>query len=98
MNYGIGTMIKKLSLCALSVIAALPISMSAYAADGDMQLQQVLMLSLWMNNETFTSLAYLWHALGAVFAFHSKSLSYDVDRLKPTATLSAGAAPNVDCR
>ena len=38
-------MIKKLSLCALSVIAALPIGMSAYAADGDMQLQQVLMLS-----------------------------------------------------
>ncbi|QDY41571.1 bifunctional glucose-1-phosphatase/inositol phosphatase [Candidatus Pantoea soli] len=45
MNYGIGTMIKKLSLCALSVIAALPVGMSAYAADGDMQLQQVLMLS-----------------------------------------------------
>ncbi|KTS33297.1 glucose-1-phosphatase [Pantoea dispersa] len=45
MNYGIGTMIKKLSLCALSVIAALPMGMSAYAADGDMQLQQVLMLS-----------------------------------------------------
>ncbi|MBD9659337.1 bifunctional glucose-1-phosphatase/inositol phosphatase [Pantoea sp. PNT03] len=38
-------MIKKLSLCALSVIAALPMGMSAYAADGDMQLQQVLMLS-----------------------------------------------------
>lgn len=38
-------MIKKLSLCALSVIAALPVGMSAYAADGDMQLQQVLMLS-----------------------------------------------------
>lgn len=38
-------MIKKLSLCALSVIAALSMGMSAYAADGDMQLQQVLMLS-----------------------------------------------------
>jgi len=38
-------MIKKLSLCALSVIAALPVGMTAYAADGDMQLQQVLMLS-----------------------------------------------------
>ena len=38
-------MIKKLSLCALSVIAALPMGMSAYAADGNMQLQQVLMLS-----------------------------------------------------
>ena len=38
-------MIKKLSLCALSVIAALPMGMSAYAAEGDMQLQQVLMLS-----------------------------------------------------
>ncbi|MFJ5158152.1 bifunctional glucose-1-phosphatase/inositol phosphatase [Pantoea sp. NPDC088449] len=38
-------MINKLSLCALSVIAALPMGMSAYAADGDMQLQQVLMLS-----------------------------------------------------
>ncbi len=38
-------MIKKLSLCALSVIAALPVSLSATAAEGDMQLQQVLMLS-----------------------------------------------------
>ncbi|MDF7648034.1 bifunctional glucose-1-phosphatase/inositol phosphatase [Erwiniaceae bacterium L1_54_3] len=38
-------MIKKLSLCALSVIAALPMGMSAYAAEGDMQLQQVLVLS-----------------------------------------------------
>ncbi|QHM70535.1 bifunctional glucose-1-phosphatase/inositol phosphatase [Mixta intestinalis] len=38
-------MIKKFSLCALSVIAALPIGFSAQAADGDLQLQQVLMLS-----------------------------------------------------
>ncbi|WP_313685868.1 bifunctional glucose-1-phosphatase/inositol phosphatase [Pantoea sp.] len=38
-------MIKKLSLCALSVIAALPMGMAAQAAEGDMQLQQVLMLS-----------------------------------------------------
>jgi len=38
-------MIKKLSLCALSVLAALPIGTMAQAADGDMQLQQVLMLS-----------------------------------------------------
>lgn len=38
-------MIKKLSLCALSVIAALPVGFSAHAADGDLQLQQVLMLS-----------------------------------------------------
>lgn len=38
-------MIKKLSLCALSVIAALPLGFSAQAADGDLQLQQVLMLS-----------------------------------------------------
>lgn len=38
-------MIKKLSLCALSVLAALPIGMAAQAADGDMQLQQVLMFS-----------------------------------------------------
>ncbi|URQ62098.1 bifunctional glucose-1-phosphatase/inositol phosphatase [Pantoea alhagi] len=38
-------MIKKLSLCALSVIAALPLGFSAHAADGDLQLQQVLMLS-----------------------------------------------------
>lgn len=38
-------MIKKLSLCALSVLAALPIGMTAHAADGDMQLQQVLMFS-----------------------------------------------------
>ncbi|QHM75986.1 Glucose-1-phosphatase [Mixta theicola] len=38
-------MIKKLSLCALSVIAALPIGFSAQAADGDLQLQQVLILS-----------------------------------------------------
>ena len=45
MNYGMGTMIKKLSLCALSVVAALPVSLSATAAEGDMQLQQVLMLS-----------------------------------------------------
>ncbi|ORM59029.1 bifunctional glucose-1-phosphatase/inositol phosphatase [Pantoea brenneri] len=42
---GIGTMIKKLSLCALSVLAALPVGTVAFAADGDMQLQQVLMLS-----------------------------------------------------
>lgn len=38
-------MIKKLSLCALSVLAALPIGMAAQAAEGDMQLQQVLMFS-----------------------------------------------------
>ena len=38
-------MIKKLSLCALSAIAALPLGFSAQAADGDLQLQQVLMLS-----------------------------------------------------
>lgn len=38
-------MIKKLSLCALSVIAALPLGFSAQAAEGDLQLQQVLMLS-----------------------------------------------------
>ena len=38
-------MIKKLSLCALSVLAALPIGMAAHAAEGDMQLQQVLMFS-----------------------------------------------------
>ncbi|MBS6056862.1 bifunctional glucose-1-phosphatase/inositol phosphatase [Mixta calida] len=38
-------MIKKLTLCALSVIAALPLGFSAQAADGDLQLQQVLMLS-----------------------------------------------------
>ncbi|AMG58168.2 bifunctional glucose-1-phosphatase/inositol phosphatase [Pantoea vagans] len=38
-------MIKKLSLCALSVLAALPVGTVAFAADGDMQLQQVLMLS-----------------------------------------------------
>jgi glucose-1-phosphatase len=38
-------MIKKLSLCALSVIAALPLGFSAQAADGDLQLQQILMLS-----------------------------------------------------
>jgi glucose-1-phosphatase len=38
-------MIKKLSLCALSVLAALPVATVAFAADGDMQLQQVLMVS-----------------------------------------------------
>jgi glucose-1-phosphatase len=38
-------MIKKLSLCALSVLAALPVGTVALAAEGDMQLQQVLMLS-----------------------------------------------------
>jgi len=38
-------MIKKLSLCALSVLAALPAGTVAFAAEGDMQLQQVLMLS-----------------------------------------------------
>ncbi|MDL4913438.1 MAG: bifunctional glucose-1-phosphatase/inositol phosphatase [Enterobacterales bacterium endosymbiont of Blomia tropicalis] len=38
-------MIKKLSLCALSVLAALPIGAVAQAADGGMQLQQVLMVS-----------------------------------------------------
>ncbi|MGK3140894.1 bifunctional glucose-1-phosphatase/inositol phosphatase [Pantoea sp. C2G6] len=38
-------MIKKLSLCALSVLAALPAGTVAFAADGNMQLQQVLMLS-----------------------------------------------------
>ncbi|WP_313699706.1 bifunctional glucose-1-phosphatase/inositol phosphatase [Pantoea sp.] len=38
-------MIKKLSLCALSVLAALPVGTVAFAAEGDMQLQQVLMLS-----------------------------------------------------
>ncbi len=38
-------MIKKLSLCALSVIAALPLGFVAQAADGDLQLQQVLMFS-----------------------------------------------------
>ncbi|ARF49610.1 bifunctional glucose-1-phosphatase/inositol phosphatase [Pantoea stewartii subsp. stewartii DC283] len=42
---GIGTMIKKLSLCALSVLAALPIGTLAHAADNEMQLQQVLMFS-----------------------------------------------------
>ena len=38
-------MIKKLSLCALSVLAALPVSLSVRAAENDMQLQQVLMFS-----------------------------------------------------
>ncbi|MFB6324648.1 bifunctional glucose-1-phosphatase/inositol phosphatase [Pantoea deleyi] len=38
-------MINKLSLCALSVLAALPVGTVALAADSDMQLQQVLMLS-----------------------------------------------------
>lgn len=38
-------MIKKLSLCALSVLAALPIGTLAHAADNEMQLQQVLMFS-----------------------------------------------------
>ena len=38
-------MINKLSLCALSVLAALPVGTVALAAEGDMQLQQVLMLS-----------------------------------------------------
>ncbi|MEZ3498145.1 bifunctional glucose-1-phosphatase/inositol phosphatase [Pantoea sp. KPR_PJ] len=38
-------MIKKLSLCALSVLAALPVGMTAHAAESDMQLQQVLMFS-----------------------------------------------------
>lgn len=38
-------MIKKLSLCALSVIAAFTSGVSAQAAEGDMQLQQVLLFS-----------------------------------------------------
>ncbi|WP_312241711.1 bifunctional glucose-1-phosphatase/inositol phosphatase [Pantoea sp.] len=38
-------MIKKLSLCALSVIAALTSGVCAQAAEGDMQLQQVLLFS-----------------------------------------------------
>lgn len=38
-------MIKKLSLCALSVVAALTSGISVQAAEGDMQLQQVLLLS-----------------------------------------------------
>ncbi|WP_017349761.1 bifunctional glucose-1-phosphatase/inositol phosphatase [Pantoea sp. A4] len=38
-------MIKKLSLCALSVIATLPLGFAAQAAESDMQLQQVLLLS-----------------------------------------------------
>ncbi|MBP2170670.1 glucose-1-phosphatase [Erwinia toletana] len=38
-------MIKKYTLCALSVLAALPVGFSAIAADGDLQLQQVLMMS-----------------------------------------------------
>ncbi len=38
-------MIKKLSLCALSVLATLPIGMTAQAAESDMPLQQVLMFS-----------------------------------------------------
>lgn len=38
-------MINKLSLCAVSVLAALPVGTVALAADSNMQLQQVLMLS-----------------------------------------------------
>ncbi|WNN45893.1 MULTISPECIES: bifunctional glucose-1-phosphatase/inositol phosphatase [Winslowiella] len=38
-------MIKKYTLCALSVLAALPLGFSAQAAEGDLQLQQVLMMS-----------------------------------------------------
>jgi len=38
-------MIKKYTLCALSVLAALPFGFSAQAAEGDLQLQQVLMMS-----------------------------------------------------
>ncbi|RWR01976.1 glucose-1-phosphatase [[Pantoea] beijingensis] len=38
-------MIKKYTLCALSVLAALPVGFSALAADGDLQLQQVLIMS-----------------------------------------------------
>ncbi len=38
-------MIKKLSLCTLAVLAALPVSLNALAADGGMQLEQVLILS-----------------------------------------------------
>ncbi|MFS2224899.1 bifunctional glucose-1-phosphatase/inositol phosphatase [Pantoea sp. B65] len=38
-------MIKKYTLCALSVLATLPTGFSAWAADGDLQLQQVLMMS-----------------------------------------------------
>lgn len=38
-------MIKKYTLCALSVLAALPVGFAAHAADGDLQLQQVLMMS-----------------------------------------------------
>ena len=38
-------MIKKLSLCTLAVLAALPVSLQTFAADNSMQLEQVLMLS-----------------------------------------------------
>ncbi|WP_437609064.1 bifunctional glucose-1-phosphatase/inositol phosphatase [Erwinia sp. V71] len=38
-------MIKKYTLCALSVLAALSVGFAAHAADGDLQLQQVLMMS-----------------------------------------------------
>lgn len=38
-------MIKKLTLCALSVIAALPVGFSAQAAENDLQLQQVFIFS-----------------------------------------------------
>ena len=38
-------MIKKLSLCTLAVLAALPVGLNALAADGGMQLEQVLILS-----------------------------------------------------
>lgn len=38
-------MIKKLSLCTLAVLAALPVSLNALAADDGMQLEQVLILS-----------------------------------------------------
>ncbi|MBS0878160.1 MULTISPECIES: bifunctional glucose-1-phosphatase/inositol phosphatase [unclassified Tatumella] len=38
-------MIKKLSLCTLAVLAALPVSLNALAEENGMQLEQVLMLS-----------------------------------------------------
>ena len=38
-------MIKKYTLCALAVLAALPLGFSAQAAGGDLQLQQVLIMS-----------------------------------------------------
>lgn len=43
--HGTVTMIKKLSLCTLAVLAALPVSLQTFAADNSMQLEQVLMLS-----------------------------------------------------